>query len=148
VVGQPDLVVSIEHLVDRMLGRRPLVGAADRRIGIELRGHGRQGRPVQPLPQVRPEVEVAEALGVALAAAQERCLMQPLQLVGIALVPAAVRQRLEQRAHDMATQRRRQPGVVGGVEVAVVPVVAAEQLVAAIAADDHLTCSLAIWASR
>ena len=138
MVGQPDLVVGIEHLVDRMLGRRPLVGAADRLVGIELRHRPSQRRPVQRLPQVRSEVEVAEALRVALAAAQERCVVQPLQLVGIALVPAAVGQRLQQRGHDMAPQRRRQQGVVRGVEVAVVAVVAAEQLVAAIAADHHL----------
>ena len=92
--------LSAEHLVDRMLGRRPFVGAADRLVGIEFRHRPSQRRPVQRLPQVGSEVEVAEALGIALAAAQERGVVQPLQLVGIALVPAAVGQGLQEQGHQ------------------------------------------------
>ncbi len=64
--------------------------------------------------------------------------MQPSQLMPLALVPAAVGYQRQEPCPDEASQAGRQGGVVTGVEIAVVPVVAAEQLVAAVAAEDHL----------
>ena len=84
------------------------------------------------------EIEIRKARGVARAAGVKRELVQPAQLMADALVPARLRNQCDCRSEHAAAQRFRDLAVMRGVQVAVVAVVAAEQLVAAVAADHDL----------
>ncbi len=93
---------------------------------------------IQPATFLGIEIEIVQAGRVAGAAGMEREVMQPAQLVAQALVPARFGNHGHRRRQQLAAQRLRQAAILGGVQVAVVAVVAAEQLIAAVAADHHL----------
>src|SRR5690606_39961724 len=84
------------------------------------------------------ELEPAQRARVAPPALEERQVVQPLELVARALVPGTVRQLPEQGSQHPAPDGPRDAGVPVGVQVAVVAVVTAEQLVTAVAAQHDL----------
>ncbi len=91
---------------------------------------------LQPVRLVEPEE--LHALRVALAPALPRHLVHPAELVGEALEGELVRQPAEHLAGDQVAHHRRHAAIEVEPAIGRVPVVAAEQLVPAVAAEHHL----------
>src|SRR5690606_9547440 len=83
-------------------------------------------------------VEIAEALRVALSPL-ERCeVLEPLQTVAEAAVPGAAGKAGDRRPEDTASHDGRQQRIGADVTITPVSVIAAEQLIAAVAAEHDL----------
>ena len=137
VVRQAHARIRIQHVVERLAVDVPVRtcdGGFGRRRAELSAGLGCQ----QILACLAVEVEIGEARRIAVGALEERELVQPPHLVALALVPARLRDQREERLHHAPANGRRNRGVAPRVQVSVVAVVAAEQLVAAVAADHDL----------
>src|SRR5690606_35853396 len=124
----------MNHSIERVTRAGCVVELGDRPLGIE-RGHPRrERRPVKALPVLVAHVEIAEALRVALSPL-ERCeVLEPLQTVAEAAVPGAAGKAGDRRPEDTASHDGRQQRIGADVTITPVSVIAAEQLIAAVAA--------------
>ncbi len=138
VVGQAHHAVREQHAIHRLLHPRVVVPGDQGGFGVELRDPDLEVLRVELGSAIGGEVSVAQASGISPAARDPGQLVHPPDLMRQTLVPESVRCQIENATHHLAAQDGRERRVVAHVQRAVVAIVAAEQLVAAIATHRNL----------
>src|SRR5690606_18559766 len=114
------------------------VEVGNRAFRIERRRTLREPRPVDTLPVCIAHVEIVEALRVARASLERGEMLEPFQTMTHAPVPASAGESRDRRAKNAPANRRGQQRVHADVTITPVSIVAAEELVAAVAAQHDL----------